>query len=325
MFVVKTFSVLAMVVLLSGCINTGRYTMKNDKAPLRKPTTLEMVDAQPKYEPIYPWSLKPYVVLGQRYQPLGSAEGYSSQGVASWYGRKFHGHLTANGEIYDMYAMTAAHKTLPIPSYVRVTNLDNKRSIIVRVNDRGPFHDNRVIDLSYSAAYALDMLNTGTANVHVQSIVVAQGQTWTGEQPPTAIAQTPPQQASSGQIQAQPAESPEGRTTSKGVYIESPPFSLAPANGAALSPENPVRQQQVEQLFVQVVAASDGSRITETANQLAALFDYPRQIPRENGVYKLRIGPLKDKQTAQALILSLKNNGYPNAYMLYSKPSIDHN
>jgi rare lipoprotein A len=91
-------------------------------------------------------------------------------GIASWYGKKFHGHLTSNGEIYNMYGMSAAHKNLPLPTYLKVTNLANSKSVIVRVNDRGPFHQNRIIDLSYSAAYKLDMLKTGTAKVKISAI-----------------------------------------------------------------------------------------------------------------------------------------------------------
>ncbi len=99
---------------------------------------------------------------------MPSGKGYKVEGLASWYGAKFHGHLTSNGETYDMYSMSAAHKTLPLPSYVRVTNLANNKSVVVRVNDRGPFHPDRVIDLSYAAAYRLDMLKTGTAKVRLE-------------------------------------------------------------------------------------------------------------------------------------------------------------
>ncbi|HAH03554.1 MAG TPA: septal ring lytic transglycosylase RlpA, partial [Vibrio sp.] len=97
---------------------------------------------------------------------------FTEKGKASWYGKKFHGHLTSNGEIYDMYSMSAAHKTLPIPSYVKVTNTDNNKTTIVRINDRGPFHEGRIIDLSYAAAYKLDVLRTGTANVEIEVITV---------------------------------------------------------------------------------------------------------------------------------------------------------
>jgi rare lipoprotein A len=112
----------------------------------------------------------PYTVLGRTYRVLDSAEGYRERGVASWYGTKFHGKLTSTREPYDMFAFTAAHKTLPLPTYVRVTNLDNGRSLIVRVNDRGPFHPNRIIDLSYAAAIRLGIAARGTGLVEVEAI-----------------------------------------------------------------------------------------------------------------------------------------------------------
>ncbi len=111
-----------------------------------------------------------YEVLGRSYQVMDSSYGYQERGVASWYGKKFHGHLTSNQERYDMHAMTAAHKALPLPTYVRVRNLRNNKSIVVRVNDRGPFVHNRIIDLSYSAARKLDMIRTGTSLVEVTAI-----------------------------------------------------------------------------------------------------------------------------------------------------------
>jgi rare lipoprotein A len=112
----------------------------------------------------------PYTVLGQVYRVLDSAQGYHERGVASWYGTKFNGRATSSGELYDICSFTAAHKTLPLPSYVRVTNLDNGRSLIVRVNDRGPFHSGRIMDLSYAAAVRLGVDRTGTARVELQSI-----------------------------------------------------------------------------------------------------------------------------------------------------------
>nr|WP_305910118.1 septal ring lytic transglycosylase RlpA family protein [Methylomarinum sp. Ch1-1]MDP4519023.1 septal ring lytic transglycosylase RlpA family protein [Methylomarinum sp. Ch1-1] len=125
-----------------------------------------------------------YEVLGQRYQVLADSKGYRQRGIASWYGTKFHGKKTSNGEVYDMYAMTAAHKTLPIPSYVRVTNLRNRRSVVVRINDRGPFHENRIIDLSYTAAVKLGIQQAGTGFVEVQTLEP-------GEQPAKLAVQQP--------------------------------------------------------------------------------------------------------------------------------------
>jgi rare lipoprotein A len=128
-------------------------------APVPRPEPRSRYGNTPEYE-----------VLGKRYRVLPSASGYSERGVASWYGKKFHGRLTSNRETYNMYAMSAAHKTLPLPTYVRVRNLSNGRSVIVRVNDRGPFADDRIIDLSYAAAMRLDMLESGTGFVEVTAI-----------------------------------------------------------------------------------------------------------------------------------------------------------
>lgn len=116
----------------------------------------------------------PYTVNGRSYRVMQSEEGFQQTGLASWYGEKFHGHQTSNGEIFDMFQVSAAHTSLPIPSFLRVTNLENQRSIIVRVNDRGPFHNDRVIDLSYAAAYKLGFSNQGTALVHLEAIVPGQ-------------------------------------------------------------------------------------------------------------------------------------------------------
>jgi rare lipoprotein A len=128
-------------------------------------------DAVPKVEPrSRGGNPETYVVFGKRYYTLPASKGFSERGIASWYGRKFHGRRTSNGEVYDMYAMSAAHKRLPIPTYVEVVNLENGRRVVVRVNDRGPFHENRIIDLSYTAASRLGMLGKGTALVEIRAI-----------------------------------------------------------------------------------------------------------------------------------------------------------
>lgn len=170
--------------LLVGCAPKGRYHQQHDSAPKVIPSQVTTVDATPAYEPYYPATLRPYTIRGINYRPLDSAKGYSAQGGASWYGQKFHGHLTANGETYDMYQMSAAHTTLPLPSFVRVTNLKNGKQVVVRVNDRGPFHSGRVIDLSYAAALKLDMLKSGTTQVKVDVIHIDEaGQITVGNQP----------------------------------------------------------------------------------------------------------------------------------------------
>lgn len=176
-----------LALLLNGCANLGRYQQKHDSIPTLKPNEAQLQDAIPRLEKKSPGGNKDYQVWGKDYQVLDSSENFTESGVASWYGEKFHGHLTSNGEIYDMYGMSAAHKNLPLPTYLKVTNIENNKSVIVRVNDRGPFHENRIIDLSYSAAYKLDMLSTGTANVIITSVVTNDGHQLASVTPSTAV------------------------------------------------------------------------------------------------------------------------------------------
>ena len=128
-------------------------------------------DAVPRVEPLHKGALRPYTVMGRNYVPMTALTPYRVRGVASWYGRRYHGKLTSTGEPYDMYGMTAAHPTLPLPSYVRVTSVANGRSVVVRVNDRGPFIDSRLIDLSYTAAHKLGIIAGGSAQVEVEAVL----------------------------------------------------------------------------------------------------------------------------------------------------------
>jgi rare lipoprotein A len=145
---------------------------KDDGPGDKPPANLaEIADAEPKAEPMHRYANRPYTVFGNRYVPLAEVQPFRQRGLASWYGRRFHGQRTSSGEVYDMYAMTAAHPTLPIPSYVRVTSVANGRSVVVRVNDRGPFHGARIIDLSYAAAHRLGFVQAGSTQVELESIV----------------------------------------------------------------------------------------------------------------------------------------------------------
>jgi rare lipoprotein A len=185
------------IVLLAGCASAPPYEepatppasppqaepqgkggyYKDDGPEDNPPTNLaEVPDAQPRAEPLHRWANRPYTVFGRRYVPAAQHEPFRQRGLASWYGKRFHRQKTASGEPYDMYAMSAAHPTLPIPSYVRVTHLENGRSVVVRINDRGPFHPGRIIDLSYAAAFKLGFINAGSAQVEVESIVPGQAQ-----------------------------------------------------------------------------------------------------------------------------------------------------
>jgi rare lipoprotein A len=180
--------------VLAGCSTLGRPVAERPVPtvpPPPPPANIESVpDAIPRVEPRSAHGNPPfYDVMGKRYFVLGTADGYVERGVASWYGPTFHGVNTSSGERYDMYGMTAAHKTLPLPTYARVTNLRNGRSIVVRINDRGPFVGNRVIDLSYTAAAKLDMLRDGTAFVEVRALEPGEPDNLTrsSESPPPAL------------------------------------------------------------------------------------------------------------------------------------------
>jgi rare lipoprotein A len=189
---------LALFVLSACSLTQHRQTPPAPAPPVAPPPAApappagigSIPDAVPRVEPRSAHGNPPfYDVLGQRYYVLASADGYLERGVASWYGPTFHGGNTSSGELYDMYAMTAAHKTLPLPCYARVTNLRNGKSVVVRINDRGPFVANRLIDLSYSAALRLDMIRDGTSLVEVRTLSpqVPDELTRASAQPPPAL------------------------------------------------------------------------------------------------------------------------------------------
>lgn len=166
---VKAFYGVLIVVFCASCAHTGGE--KDGVPSVSKASLINVPDAVPKKETITRAGNKnPYKVFGKTYHLLPSSEGYRASGMASWYGTKFHGRNTANGEVYDIRAMTAAHKTLPIPCYVKVTNTLNNKSVVVRVNDRGPFHGDRLIDLSYAAAVKLGYADRGTAPVKIEVV-----------------------------------------------------------------------------------------------------------------------------------------------------------
>ena len=166
--------VVLVLVLLAGCGSTskkGGY-YKDDGPHDNPPANLDRVpDAVPKAEPLSKAANRPYSALGRDYAPMTRLQPFRQTGVASWYGKRYHGNKTSSGEVYDMYRMTAAHPTLPIPSYARVTNVKTGKSVVVRINDRGPFKSGRIIDLSYVAAYKLGYVQAGEATVDVAAIV----------------------------------------------------------------------------------------------------------------------------------------------------------
>lgn len=164
----------ALAIALAACSSSpkkGGY-YKDDGPGANAPSNLAAIaDAKPRSEPLHRFANRPYEVFGKKYVPLASVQPFHQRGVASWYGKRFHGQKTASGETYDMYAMSAAHPVLPIPSYARITSLRTGRQVVVRINDRGPFHSNRAIDLSYAAAHRLGLIGTGSGEVEIDAIV----------------------------------------------------------------------------------------------------------------------------------------------------------
>jgi rare lipoprotein A len=211
------------------------------------PVNLDAIaDAVPKNEPLHRYANRPYKALDKTYTPLTVIGSFKERGIASWYGKKFNGERTSSGETYDMYAMTAAHPTLPLPSYARVTNLANQKSIIVRINDRGPFINDRIIDLSYTAAYKLGILGDGSAEVEVQSLnpnvsVNTIAASTVQSQPlessvPVALVTAPPVAASA--VVAAAVATPPDSTSPAIATLESSDTSVYLQLGAFLSQQN---------------------------------------------------------------------------------------
>jgi rare lipoprotein A len=208
------------------------------------PVNLDSIpDAVPKNEPLHRYANRPYIALGKTYRPMTTVGNYKERGIASWYGKKFNGEKTSSGEIYDMYAMTAAHPTLPLPSYARVTNLSNHKSVIVRVNDRGPFINDRIIDLSYTAAYKLGIINDGSAEVEVDSInpnvtvktiseSTVQSQPLEGSPPETAVPVVAPVATAASAVNTAPAAVPAATDS----IAPSPSATIPPAAATVAIP-----------------------------------------------------------------------------------------
>ena len=289
---VKTAFFACLFILINGCTTapTSRYSIKQDTAPNFDYGTIVYEEVIPQSEPHNKWTSKPYTVLGKSYYPIADAVGYEEQGGASWYGLKFHGHKTANGEIFDMFALTAAHKTLPLPSFVRVTNLANGKSAIVRVNDRGPFHGDRIIDLSYGAAKKLDYYKHGVANVKLEVLHINEaGDIQIGNKPQLYV-------YNNSQLVAKPVS-----TASKATLVAN---NNTPLSSTSLG----------QGLFVQVMAMENADKIKEFADGLSKLLQVPNTLPKIANVYKLQLGPIENEQKALNIIQELKKIGFDEAF-----------
>ncbi|WP_137169488.1 septal ring lytic transglycosylase RlpA family protein [Marinomonas sp. FW-1] len=288
--------------VLSGCMSTrhvlgkdeidyekasggGRYSILQDHAPTGDIKVDHLPDLVPKWEEKSRGGNKsPYEVWGKKYWVMDSAQGYVAEGTASWYGKKFHGHKTSNGETYDMYAFSAAHKSLPLPTYLKVTNLDNQRSVIVRVNDRGPFHGDRLIDLSYAAAARLDYHKKGLARVRIEAITPAKGQSY--------------------------------RPSETAVSTPVPPLKALPDKALATPPvENPSPEAELRFSHLQMGAFSSEESADQLKRRLFEAFDTSVKVvvnKQSDGLYKVFVGPFESADKLLEWQSKLQQEGFGN-------------
>ena len=240
---------------------------KDDGPGDNPPANLDAIpDATPRLEPLSRFSNRPYTVLGKDYVPATTPRAYRERGIASWYGRKFHGQKTSNGETYDMYAMTAAHPTLPLPSYVRVTSVATGKSVVVRVNDRGPFLHDRIIDLSYAAAHRIGVAAKGSGEVVVEAIIPGEGGSVLAAAPlPPVVA------AASTRTAEAPPVAPISAEASGGFAVQLGAF----------------QNYNNAQAF-----------LAHTQSQLASAQVEPR-VREAGGLYRVYVGPYPDREEAK--------------------------
>jgi rare lipoprotein A len=306
-----------MALGLGGCLGTRHAEPPPTSAPSAPPPAVvspapeTVPDAVPRYEPRSLYGNPPfYDVFGKRYFVLSSSADYVERGVASWYGPGFHKVRTSTGEPYDMYGMSAAHKTLPLPCYARVTNLQNGRSIVVRVNDRGPFVGNRIIDLSYTAAAKLDMLRNGTAMVEVRTVGPGSPVTTSVTAAVPASVAAPAAASAAASVPA-PAAAPV--PTPAAAPLPAPPSSAPPIAPA------PVTSAPVSTLFVQAGAFADPANAERLAQKLRGA-GYGKVFVREDvlagrRMYRVRIGPVPDVPEFDRIVAALDQAGVRDAHL----------
>ena len=288
----RWFGVGGLVLALCGCgttpVRDSGETVARPTAPTKPPATQSkgggyylddgpgddvpanvgsIPDAQPRDEPLHRYANKPYVALGRQYVPEPERAEFRQRGLASWYGRRFHGKPTASGEPYDMYGMTAAHPTMPIPSYARVTNVANGRSVVVRINDRGPFLHDRVIDLSYAAAHKLGYIGKGSALVEVERVYAD-----SEDASATVAAVAAPPAAKS-------AQEPKSDVANTGIYVQVGAFS-ARSNAESLR-----------------------ARITR---EITESLDRAIEVVSHQGLFRVRLGPFASHGEASGLAEQLQ-------------------
>ncbi|QJR13062.1 Endolytic peptidoglycan transglycosylase RlpA [Usitatibacter rugosus] len=263
----------------------------DDGPPTSVPDNLASIpDAVPIDEPFHRFANRPYVVFGRSYVPAVNKDAYRERGVASWYGKKFHGQKTSSGEVYDMFAMTAAHKTLPIPSYAKVTNVRTGASVVVRVNDRGPFHGDRIIDLSYAAASRIGIASAGSGLVEVERVFGGQ-----------AVVAS-----------ASPVATPVNSAPVATALAPTPPIMAI-----ATTIETPVVSSDAGSLYLQLGAFSAAENAELFRNRMQGELGWnlePIDIAQRDGLHRVRLGPYRNRDEALAIAEKVRSTlGYSPA------------
>lgn len=269
----------------------GGYYMDDGPGDAPPDGLLDTPDAEPRIEPYASRGNRPYVVFGKTYTPITDERPFKQRGVGSWYGKKFHGQKTSSGEPYDMYKMTAAHPTLPIPSYARVTNLANGKQVIVRVNDRGPFHSGRIIDLSYTAALKLGYLSSGSGKLEVERLLpeeIARMANERREQKARAEQAIPTPEILSAAAAVQ--------SSSAGAPAAAPSADAAPAPGFYLQLGSYVKAENAD---------SARTRLTQSAAGVLA----PLVVVEQDARFRLYSGPFTTRAEAAAAANQLRDRG----------------
>ena len=291
--------ILLLAIVLAACGTTKKPTTAkapdlsgkyyaDDGPPERVPDNLMQIpDATPADEPFHKYANRPYTVFGQTYVPVANKEPRKERGIASWYGRKFQGQRTSSGEPYDMFAMTAAHRTLPIPSFAKVTNVKNGKSVIVRINDRGPFHPDRIIDLSYAAAAKIGIVNAGSGLVEVERVFSPENK------PPSDVS----------------ASSLPPDTLPAAATITPPAAAVAmPSVQTAMIAQDPGG------LWLQLGAFSSAEGADAFRQKMARELPWllePLQVVPRDGLHRVRAGPYKNRDEAAAIAAKLRESlGY---------------
>lgn len=298
----RLHSLLLTALMLSACGTTPPHRTGHDGGPTRPPIdVMSIPDAVPKVEPRSRYgNPRNYVVLGRRYHVLPTSDGYVERGVASWYGEKFHGRRTSSGDAYDMYGMTAAHKTLPLPTYARVTNLRNGRSIVVKINDRGPFVHNRLIDLTYTGAAKLGLLGAGTGLVEMRAL--------------------DPRRADPGPTLIEVKRETPARTRPTQVASAASATRLldkliAPAQADELPATAPTTAASPT-LYLQIGAFVNRANAEQLRKKLSAArfpdIHISEAVGNQRPVYRVRIGPLASVAEADRMAGELVRHGIAN-------------